>query len=70
MKTIEERNQRCLDRHWTVEIAVKVADRAIRNGSDGTVEEIDWLTAQVAQKFNAKVLGRISSELLRKDFEG
>lgn len=69
MKTLEERTQREYEREEIVRKAVQAADRIILDGSDGSVEETDWLTVEVASRFNKKVHGRIGGNLLRKDLE-
>ena len=54
-------------RQLIIESAIEVADKIIMEYSDGSVEEIDYLTSAVAHKFNEKVHWRISSKLLQKD---
>lgn len=69
MRTLKEREQREYERIEIVRKAVGAADRIILDGSDGSNEETDWLTAEVAHQFNEKVRGRVRSNLLRRDFE-
>lgn len=47
--------------------AVEAADRIILDGSNGTVEETNYLTAAVARKFMEKALHPLSSVLLAKE---
>lgn len=48
-----------------VEAAVEAADRIIMEGSDGSVEETDFLTATVALRFDQKVHQAVQSKLLK-----
>jgi len=50
----------------SIEIAVELADRVIIAASDGSVEETDYLTSQVALKFSEKIANALTSKLLRK----
>lgn len=67
MKSQEEREKRERERHEIIDKAVAAADRILMNGSDGSVEETNWLTSQVAKKFVEKVDIACSSALLRKN---
>jgi len=49
-----------------IEAASEAADELIMEGSDGSVEETDFLTSAVAQKMNNRVHQSIVSRLLRK----
>ena len=69
MKSLEERKQREYEREEIVRKAIQAADRIILDGSDGSLEETDWLTSEVASAFNEKVHIRLSGILLRKDLE-
>ncbi len=69
MKSLEEREKREYERQQIVQRAVEAADRIILDGSDGSVEETNWLTAEVAGKFNEKVHIVFQSALLRSDLE-
>jgi len=69
MKTSEEREQRAYERQELVRRAVDAADRIILDGSDGSEEETNWLTVEVARKFNEKVHIVFQSALMRKDLE-
>ena len=63
----QERDYR---RQKIVENAVEAADRIIIDGSDGTTEETDYLTGEVARKFVEKALHPFSRDLLRKESKG
>lgn len=54
-------------REMIIREAVRVADRVIMDGSDGSVEETDYLTAGVARIFVEKALDRFRSQMLKKD---
>lgn len=69
MKSLEEREQREYERQQIIQKAVDSADRIILDGSDGSVEETDWLTSEVAKRFVGKVGISIASKLMRKDLE-
>jgi len=69
MKSLEEREQRERERHEIIQKAVEAADRIILDGSDGSVEETDWLTSEVAKVFVGKVNIALMCKLLRKDLE-
>ena len=56
-------------REQTVKEAVEAADRIILDGSDGSVEETDYLTAEVARKFMEKALHPFSRDSLSKDIK-
>lgn len=69
MKSLEEREERERERRVIIQRAVETADRIILDGSDGSLEETDWLTSEVASAFTEKVHIRLSGILLRKDME-
>lgn len=69
MKTLQEREQREYERQEIIRKAVEAADCIILDGSDGSVEETDWLTSEVAKKFVEKVNIAMSTKLVRKDLE-
>lgn len=69
MKTIEEREWREYERQQIVQKAVGAADRIILDASDGSEEETNWLTAEVAREFNEKVYHVAQAALLHKDLE-
>lgn len=56
-------------RHRIIREAVEAADRIIIDGSNGDVEETDYLTGKVALEFFQKVDSRLSSTLLRHDMQ-
>lgn len=66
----DEQDERDFRRQEAVRKAVQAADRIIVDQSDGTVEELDYLTAQVAMTFFEKTIMRTQHALLRKDLEG
>jgi len=65
MKSLKEREQRERERREVISNAVGVADRIILDGSDGSVEETDWLTSEVAkcfvEKVNISLMGKLTS---------
>ena len=67
MKSLEEREQRGRERREIIVRAVQAADRIIMNGSDGSVEETNYLTSEVAKSFVEKVNIGISGGIFRKD---
>lgn len=69
MKSLEERNKRDYERSRIVGEAVDAADRIILDGSDGSTEETNYLTSEVAAKFVAKALLPLSTAIQRKDLE-
>lgn len=69
MKSLEEREQREHERQEIIREAVNTADRIILDGSDGSIEETDWLTFRVAERFVEKVGIQLTSKLVRRDLE-
>ncbi len=69
MKTLEEREQRDYHRHQIIQQAVEAADRIIMGVSDGSIEESNFLTANVASKIMERALLPFHTEILRKDLE-
>lgn len=69
MKSLEERNQREYERHQIIQKAVEAADSIILDGSDGSVEETNYLTSEVARKFMEKALQPHFTAMMRKDLE-
>lgn len=69
MKTVEEREWREYERQQIIQKAVGAADHIILDASDGSEEETNWLTAEVAREFNEKVYHIAQAALLRKDLE-
>jgi len=47
--------------------AAEAADRIILDGSDGSVEETDYLTAEVARKLMERALNPFYRAMLKKD---
>ncbi|MCX6813799.1 MAG: hypothetical protein NT078_01025 [Candidatus Azambacteria bacterium] len=66
MEKWEERDAR---RNKIIEDAVNAADRIILVGSNDSVKETDYLTAEVARKFMEKALHPFSRDILKKDIE-
>ncbi len=64
---MEEWQKRDMRRNKIIEEAVGAGDNIIMEGSDGSVEETDYLTAMVAQKWVEKAVHPLRSQLLRKD---
>ncbi len=56
-------------RNKIIEDAVNAADRIILDGSDGSNEETNFLTAMVAKRFMEKALLPFQTALQRKDIE-
>lgn len=69
MKTLEEREKREYERSQIIKQAVEAADRIILDGSDGSVEETNYLTAEIASKIMERALLPFSSAMLHKDLE-
>ena len=69
MKSLEERERREYERRQIIDKAVQAADRTIMDGSDGSVEETNWLTSQVAKRFVEKVDIALTSSLMHKDLK-
>lgn len=57
-------------RHAIVQMAQEAADEIIMEGSDGSVEETDYLTSAVAQVMNNRVHQANVGRLLRKQILG
>lgn len=54
-------------RQQAIEKAVSAADRIIMNATDGSVEELNYLTAMVANKWAQKACQPMVSAILKKD---
>ncbi len=67
MKTLEEREQREYERNGIISKAVEAADRIIMDGSDGSREETNFLTAKVAGKFMERALIPFGIDMMKKD---
>lgn len=70
MTNTDKWQERDYRRQQIIMNAVEVADRIILDGSDGTAEETDYLTGEVARKFVEKALNPFSRNLLRKEVKG
>ena len=66
MEIQEEKERR---RSEIIEKAVTEANRIILDGSDGSREETNYLTAMVAKKLMEQVLNFFSLAILKKDME-
>jgi len=53
-------------RHEAIRNAVEAADRIIMNASDGSNEEINWLTLCVAEAFIKKTMIPLKTALLQR----
>jgi hypothetical protein len=69
MKSLEERQEREFQRNRVIEEAVQAADRIIMDFSNGSIEETNFLTIEVARKFMGKVWISTMTKLLKKDME-
>ena len=69
MKSLEERQQREYERQEIIRKAVEAADRIILDGSDGSEEETNFLTAKVAEKILERALHPFYRSMLSKDLE-
>ena len=69
MANVDKWQERDARRDKIVEDAVNAANKIISDGSDGSVEETDYLTAEVARKFMEKALNPFSRDLLSKDIK-
>ena len=56
-------------RNKIIESAVSAADGIILDGSNGSVEETNYLTAMVAKKFTEKALLPFQTAIQKKDLE-
>ena len=65
----EKQDERERKRHQIIEKAVNAADEIILDGSDGSEEETDYLTAMVAKKLMERALHPFESKMLSKDIE-
>ena len=69
MKSLEEREEREYHRSQVVRNAARAADQIIMDGSDGSNEETNYLTAEVAQKIMNRALLPFHAAMLHKDLE-
>ncbi len=67
MKSLEERQQREHERQQIINKAVDAADRIILDGSDGSCEETNFLTAEVAKKFMVRAMNPFGMDMMKKD---
>lgn len=58
------------ERYQVAEYAISVATRIISDGSDGSEEEINDITAMVAKKLVEMALAPLHNEMLKKDLPG
>lgn len=66
---MEKWQERKFRRDKIIESAVSAADGIILDGSDGSVEETNYLTAIVAKKFTEKALLPLQTAMQKKDLE-
>lgn len=66
---MEKWEERDYKRNKIIEDAVSAADRIILDGSDGSNEETNYLTAMVAKRFVKRALLPFQTTLQRKDIE-
>jgi hypothetical protein len=66
-KTMEERDRREIQRRQAVQDAVSAADKIILGFSDGSNEETDWLTGEVARAFVEKSLNPFTRQMFKYD---
>ena len=69
MKTLEERTEREVERCEIINKAVDAADRIILDGSDGSCEETNFLTAEVARKLVIRAFNPFGVGMMKKDLE-
>jgi len=69
MKNLEDWQERDYRRQRIVENAVQAADKIILDRADGSVEEVDYLTGEVARKFVEKALYPFGRDILEKDMK-
>lgn len=56
-------------RERLIQKAVEAGDRIICEGANGTVEELNYLTAKVAEKWATKMATAMTGQLLRNELE-
>ena len=69
MKTLEEREERERHRNQVVRDATRAAYDVISGGSDGSNEETNYLTAEVARDLMVTALHPFNAAMLHKDLE-
>ena len=67
MKFLGEREKREYERQVIINKAVGAADRIILDGSDGSCEETNFLTAKVAEKFMIRAFNPFGVDMMKKD---
>jgi len=67
MRNPEHQQQIEYRRQQIIEAAVSKADYILMENADGSVEELNYLTAKVAEKFMQKALNPFSAAMLKKD---
>lgn len=65
----ENWQERDVRRSKVVKEAVQAADEVIMEGTDHSVEETNYLTAQVAKKFTEKALRPFEQDIQAKDIK-
>jgi hypothetical protein len=69
-RTDSERENMQISQHrreMIIREAVRLADRVIMESSDGSLEELNFLTASVAKVFIEKALQPFQTQMLKKD---
>lgn len=66
-KTLKQVEDREYHRNKVIKEAVGKADRVILDGSDGSVEETNFITAEVAKAFMNKAMIPFNSAMTKKD---
>ena len=69
MKSLEQREKREYERGQIIKNAVQAVDRIILDGSDDSVEEINYLTSEVARQLTEKALLPFITAILKSDLE-
>jgi len=69
MRSLEEQQEREYHRRQVIQKAVEAADRIIWDGSDGSNEETNYLTAEVAREMIDRALHPFDAGILAKDLE-
>lgn len=69
MKTLVEREQRERERREIIKRALEAADRIVLDGSDGSCEETNFLTAKVAEEMMERALLPFTQGIMKKDLE-
>lgn len=56
-------------RERLIKMAVEAGDRILMQGSDGSAEELEYMTAAVAKAWTEKCFGSTMSRLLSRDIQ-